>query len=144
MRKEFADSYPLVFNPERTDLVINHHVKTGIAAEAVFKEVQSLYNQVGMFESEFYQKHGFKIHFNDQALNEVISMALEGDESATAVCERISADYDYGFRLIADRSGRSQFIIPREAVVDHQKYLDELIRESYRYPLKPGELKKER
>ncbi len=68
-----------------------------------------------------------------------------GDESATAVCQRISVDYDYGFRLIADRSGQTQFIIPREAVVDHQKYLDELIRESYKqYPLKPGEFTKER
>jgi hypothetical protein len=53
-------------------------------------------------------------------------------------------DYDYGFRLIADRSGQGQFIMPREAVTDHQKYLDELIRESYKqYPLKPGEFTKE-
>ena len=53
-------------------------------------------------------------------------------------------DYDYGFRLIADRSGQTQFIMPREAVVDHQKYLDELIRQSYKlYPLRPGELSKE-
>lgn len=140
MRKDFADSYPLVFNTERTDLVLNHHVKTGIPAEAVFKEVQSLYNQARAFESDFYGKHGFKVHFNEQAINEVIKQALERDESATAVCERISIDYDYGFRLIADRSGRTQFVIPREAVVDHQRYLDELIRESYRqYPIKPGE-----
>jgi endopeptidase Clp ATP-binding regulatory subunit ClpX len=140
MRKDFADSYPLVFNTERTDLVLNHHVKTGIPAEAVFKEVQSLYNQVRAFESDFYGKHGFKVHFNEQAINEIIQQALERDESATAVCDRISADYDYGFRLIADRSGRTQFVIPKEAVVDHQRYLDELIRESYRqYPIKPGE-----
>ncbi|MDA8306011.1 MAG: AAA family ATPase [Deltaproteobacteria bacterium] len=143
-RKEFAENYPLIFTPERTELVINHHVKTGIAAEAVFGEVQSLYNQVRMFESDFYEKHGFKVHFNEQATNEIIFEALQQNESATAICNRISVDYDYGFRLIADRSGRTQFIIPREAVVDHQKYLDELIRESYKqYPLRPGELAKE-
>ncbi len=145
IRKDFSDNYPLVFTSERTDLVIDHHLKTGIQAEAVFKEVLSLYNQVRLFETDFYQKHGFKIHFNEQAINEIIMQALERDESATAVCQRISVDYDYGFRLIADRSGRTQFIIPREAVVDHQKYLDELIRESYKqYPLRPGEFIQER
>jgi endopeptidase Clp ATP-binding regulatory subunit ClpX len=145
LRKIFAENYPLIYNADRTDLVLNHHVKTGIPAEAVFKEVQSLYNQVQMFESDFYEKHGFKIHFNEQAINEILAGALDRNESATGICQRISVDYDYGLRLIADRSGRTQFIIPREAVVDHQKYLDELIRESYKqYPLKPGELIKER
>ena len=144
IRKDFADSYPLVFTPDRTDLVINHHVKTGIPAEAVFSEVLSLYNQIRMFEADFYEKHGFKIHFDEHAINEIILQALAGNESATAICLRISVDYDYGFRLIADRSGQTQFIIPREAVVDHQKYLDELIRQSYKlYPLRPGEFSKE-
>jgi endopeptidase Clp ATP-binding regulatory subunit ClpX len=145
LRKNFSDSYPLIFNSERTDMVLNHHLKTGIPAEAVYKEVLSLYNQVRMFESDFYQKHSFKIHFNEPAINEILTQALDANESATAVCQRISVDYDYGFRLIADRSGRTQFIIPREAVANHQKYLDELIRESYKqYPLKPGEFVKER
>ena len=58
-------------------MVINHHVKTGIPAEAVFKEVLSLYNQVRMFETDFYEKHGFKIHFNEQAINEIILQALD-------------------------------------------------------------------
>jgi hypothetical protein len=145
IRKDFADNYPLVFTPDRTDLVINHHVSSGIPAEAVFRELLSLYNQAKSFESDFYQKHGFKVHFNEQAINEIIFQALDRDESATAVCQRISVDYDYGFRLIADRSGKTQFIMPREAVVDHQSYLDELIRESYKqYPLRPGEFTKER
>ena len=123
---------------------MNHHVKTGVPAEAVFKEVLSLYNQVRMFEADFYEKHGFKIHFDEQAINEIIVQALDRGESATEVCLRISVDYDYGFRLIADRSGKTQFILPREAVIDHQKYLDELIRESYKqYPLRPGEFSKE-
>ena len=144
IRKDFADNYPLVFTPDRTDVVMNHHVKTGVPAEAVFKEVLSLYNQVRMFEADFYEKHGFKIHFDEQAINEIIVQALDRGESATEVCLRISVDYDYGFRLIADRSGKTQFILPREAVIDHQKYLDELIRESYKqYPLRPGEFSKE-
>ena len=144
LRNNFAENYPLVFTPERTDLVLDHHVRSGVPAEAVFKEVLANYNQIRMFEADFYEKHGFKVHFNEEAINEIIQQSLDNAESATAICRKISVDYDYGFRLIADRSGQTQFIMPREAVADHQKYLDELIRESYKqYPLKPGEFKKE-
>lgn len=144
VKKEFVDGHPLVFTPERTDLVLEHHVKTGIPPEAVYSEVLSLYNQVRMFEADFHEKHGFNVRFDEAAINEIIAEALEGQESATEICRRISTDYDYGFRLIADRSGQTHFMMPKEAVVDHQKYLDELIRQSYKqYPLKPGEFSKE-
>lgn len=144
IKKTFSDAHPLIFTPDRTELVLDYHVETGIPAEAVFNEVLSLYNQISMFENGFYEKHGFKIHFDEEALNAIILAALKEDITASAICGRISVDYDYGFRLIADRSGQTQFVLPKEAVVDHQKYLDELIRESYRqYPLRPGEFSKE-
>jgi endopeptidase Clp ATP-binding regulatory subunit ClpX len=143
LRKNFTEN-PLVFTPERTDLVLDYHVKAAVPAEAVFKEVLTNYNQIRMFEADFYEKHGFKVHFNEEAINEIISRALNLGRSAAEICRDISADYDYGFRLIADRSGQTQFIMPRDAVVAHQKYLDELIRDSYKqYPLKPGEFQKE-
>ncbi|MEN6439322.1 MAG: AAA family ATPase [Syntrophobacter sp.] len=145
LRKKFSDNYPLVFTAERVDLVLEHHIETGIPLENIFEEVLVLHNQVKMFEADFYEKHGLKIHFDEQGLDAIISRALEEDTSASAICQRISADFDYGFRLIADRSGQTRFILPRQAVENCQVYLDELIRESYRqHPLRPGEFTKER
>ncbi len=142
-RRKYAEKYPMVFTPDRTDMVINYHVDTGVSIEAIFDEVLALYNQSRMFEADFYEKHGFRINFEDQAITEIIARALREETSASAICQEISVDYDYGFRLIADRSGQTQFILPKEAVTDHQNYLDELIRESYReFPLKPGEFSK--
>lgn len=144
-REKFALDYPLIFTPDRTDLVIDRLVMTGFDADAVFREMVALYNEVRNFEADFYEKHGFKIHFDEKAMDSIISLALHEETSATAICLRISVDYDYGFRLISDRSGQTQFILPKEAVDNYQTYLDELIRESYRrFPLRPGELSKER
>ncbi|MBZ4660517.1 MAG: family ATPase, partial [Desulfacinum sp.] len=58
------------------------------------------------------------------------------NKPAGSVCREISRDYDYGFKLVAERSGQTQFILPREAVEEPGSYLDNLIRETYRkYPL---------
>ncbi|MEM5786401.1 MAG: AAA family ATPase [Syntrophobacteraceae bacterium] len=140
LKKKYSEDFPLVFTPDRTELAIDFHVKTGFPVERTFEEVVSFYNQVRMFEADFYEKHGLKVQFEDQAVNAIINMALEEDSTASLICHRISADYDYGFRLISDRTGQSRFILPKEAVLNSQIYLDELIRESYKqHPLRPGE-----
>jgi uncharacterized protein YihD (DUF1040 family) len=136
----YVQNYPLVFNPERVELVVDHHLRTDLPMERIFDEVILLYNQVRVFENDFFERYGFRIHFNDDAVNEIIIKSLHRDSSATAVCQGISRDYDYGFKLIFDRSGQTEFVIPRNAVVQPQIYMDELIRESYRKnPLNPGE-----
>jgi len=145
LRKKYSEDYPLVFTADRVDFVLDHHIETGIPVEKIFDEVLTLFNQVRMFETDFYEKHGLRIHFDEEGVDAIISLALSEDTSASAVCQRISSDFDYGFRLIADRSGQNRFVLPREAVENSQVYLDELIRESYRqHPLRPGEFTKER
>lgn len=136
----YLQNYPLVFNPHRVEIVVDHHLRTDLPIERVFDEVILLYNQVRVFESDFFERYGFKIRFEDDAVNEIILRSLHRDSTATAVCQGISRDYDYGFKLIFDRGGQTEFIIPQKAVVQPQIYMDELIRESYRKnPLNPAE-----
>jgi hypothetical protein len=126
--KQNLESYPLVFSPQRLELIVDHHLRTGFPLDAILDEGIMLYNQVRVFESDFYESQGFRIHFNEEAINEIIEQSLRCDKTASAICRSISKDYDYGFRLIADKSGQTQFILPRKAVVHPNDYLDELIR----------------
>lgn len=138
-QKHYIENYPLVFNAGRLDLVVDQHLKTGLSIESVFDEIILHYNQIKVFESDFYENNGFKIHFNEEAINEIIREALLRDTSATAVCLEISRDYSHGFKLIADRSGQTEYILPKSAVLHPDTYMDGLIRESYRkHPLSAG------
>ena len=143
-RTSTIEAHPLIFTPRRLDLIADCHIRTGIPLDEVFNTVLLLFNQVRVFESDYYEGCGFKIYFDDEAVNEIIGRALEDNRSASAICLEISRDFDYGFKLIMDRSGQTQFSLPREAVVHHETYLDELIRETYRrHPLNPAEITKE-
>jgi len=142
-KRHQMETYPLVFTPQRIELVVDHHLKAGSPVDSIFEEMILLYNQIRVFESDFYEKHGFKIHFNEEAINEIISRSLDDGITATSICRNISRDYDYGFRLVADKSGQTQFILPKEAVVQPGDYLDELIRGSCsEFPFNPAELSK--
>ena len=140
-RQYYLENYPLIFDPARTDIAINYHLQSGQELIGVFDEVVSLHDQITAFETDFFAKHGYQIRFNEEAVNEILKEALTRDISATAVCSEISRDYDYGFKLIADRSGQIQFTLNKNAVLHPDIYLEELIRESYRHPpARPSEL----
>ncbi|NLI82442.1 MAG: AAA domain-containing protein [Deltaproteobacteria bacterium] len=139
-QSHYIQNYPLVFTPERVELVVDHHLRTGLPIEGIFDETILLYNQIKVFESDFFERYGFKVRFDEEAVNEIISRALQRDSSATVICHGISRDYDYGFKLIFDRTGQTEFVAPKMAVVHPQVFMDELIRESYRHnPFNSGE-----
>jgi ATP-dependent Clp protease ATP-binding subunit ClpX len=143
-KQRYLAAYPIVFSPQRTALVAEYHLRTGLAVENIFDEILVLYNEITEFESEYHEKNSFKIHFNEEAINTIIEQALFGETSAAAICRKISSDFDYGFKLVADRSGQIQFILPKEAVIDPDRYLNQLIRETFhQYPLASQEARKE-
>ncbi|MBW1974334.1 MAG: AAA family ATPase [Deltaproteobacteria bacterium] len=131
----FKKKYPLIFTPSRIELVVDFYGRTGVPVEKICEEVTLLYNQIKIFESDYYEKHGFKITFTEDAVDEIILRALEQDTTAAVVCREISRDYDYAFKLIADRCGQVQFELPRDAVVQPNEYMDHLVRKTYeQYP----------
>jgi hypothetical protein len=143
-KRRYMENYPLIFTPERLELVMDQHMKTGLSLDAICDEVVLLYNQVRVFEADYYEKHAFRIHFDEEAMEEIINQAVDRDETAALICQRVSRDYDYGFKLVSERTGQSQFILPRKAVEFPDTYLDELIRDAYRqYPLGTPEFKQE-
>jgi ATP-dependent Clp protease ATP-binding subunit ClpX len=131
-RIHYLDNYPLVFTPSRVEVVLDRHVRTDQPLESVFDEVLLLYNQIRVFEDGFFEDHGVRIEFNDEAVNRIIEEALQRGITAVALCNEIASDFDYGFKLINERSGKSQFVLPPKAVAHPQTYMDELIREHYR------------
>lgn len=132
----YVRKYPIIFTHPRISLVIDYHMKTGIPIDKIFDEVALLYNQIRIFESDFYERHGFKITFTEDAVDEIILKALDRDTTAAVICREIARDYDYAMKLIAERSGQMQFTLPREAVLNPDEYMDDLVRTTYqRYPI---------
>lgn len=140
----YMAKHPLVFNDTRLQLVADLHLKEGVELKDLFEEVIQVYSQILAFEDDFNSKYGFRVHFQDDAIDRLVTRAMLENRSASAICWEISKDYDYGFRLIAERSGQTQFILPQDAVIEPETYLDGLIRETYRrYPLETMDRRKE-
>jgi ATP-dependent Clp protease ATP-binding subunit ClpX len=128
---DFRRRYGMALSAFRVDLIAQRMIEKGVDVNTVFEEIAEVQAQVDEFEISFARRHGLQIQFQEEAVCRITELALEGDEKASALCSRLSKDYEHGMKLIREKTGRSEFLLPREAVDDPEKYLNRAIREIY-------------
>ena len=129
---EFIECYGYALPREALELVVESATKRGLSAETVYKRYLKLEKDVKTFEEEFNRIYGIRIRFADDALRELIRLSLDGSEAPLIVCRKIFQNYHHGLKLVMERSGSSEFEIPKIAVVNPEKYLNDIIQETYR------------
>ena len=128
---EFKKRYGIVFLENRIALIVDRMIEKGYDVNTVFEEVVEIQRIVEDFEKDFYRKNGISIRFSNDAVDRITEIALEEDGKGLGICERLSKEYEHGFKLVRDRVGQREFILTREAVDDPESYLNEVIREIF-------------
>ena len=114
-----------------TSLIIEMYLSMGVDINSAIREIHGMKEEVGEYEIDFFERYGFKISFNSDAFIEIVKMTLETQTSALDVCEKLSKEFEYAFRLIKERTGRDEFTLSAQAVRDTQTYLNTLIKKYY-------------
>ncbi len=130
--EEFIQCYGKALSREALDQVIDSSIKRGLSAETVYKRYLKLEQDVKTFEEEFERIYGIRIRFADDARRELIRLSLDGSEAPLVVCRKIFQNYHHGLKLVMERSGSTEFEIPKNAVINPEKYLNDMIQETYR------------
>lgn len=112
--------------------VVDAAVTQGLSIDTVYKRYFKVEDSIHAFEHEFETLYGLKIRFMDEALQELISLVLNGSEEALIVCRKIFQNYHHGLKLVMERTGDTSFNIPKEAIKDPERFLNETIQRTYR------------
>ncbi len=114
------------------DTVVDAAIKHGILPETVYKRYLNVEKEIHDFEAEFHSLYGLRIRFELDALEELIRLVLHGSDEALIVCRKIFQNYHHGLKLVMERSGAHEFLISKQAVENPERYLNDLIQETYR------------
>jgi len=125
--KRFVVTRELVENPqaELAKMVGDPGLEQRIVARQLVDE----------FARRFHQTHGMKITFTTTAADLLVTQALEQSLSVRDLCAKRFKDFHFGLKLIAQNSGRTEFVLDRDAVEAPDKVLSDWVIASYR----PGE-----
>jgi hypothetical protein len=85
------------------------------------------------FAEKFRSEHGLDIAFDEGAVRRLVERGQAERITMSDLCAHLFKDYQFGLNLIKKNTGRTRFVINAEAVDAPDKFLSELVVQSY-YP----------
>jgi ATP-dependent Clp protease ATP-binding subunit ClpX len=91
------------------------------------------------FCNRFSQRHGLTLKLLPETLNSIVDRAFQEKRNVRDVCAKVFKDYEFGLSLVRKNTGNNEFTIPVVALEDPDKFLSELVVNSYRKENPPSE-----
>jgi len=131
-KNEFLNRYGVLLDDEVIDLITYWVIDEGISVSSAYEEAIGIRQKVKIFEDKFFETHGLKIIFADDALNSIIHQSIKENSDPLEICKNAVKNYEYGLKLIKEKTGNDSFTIHREALKNSEEFLNRLIRKSYK------------
>src|SRR5213075_113469 len=89
---------------------------------------------VHQFAETFKNEHGLEIVFDETAVRRLVERAQTERMTMSDLCAHLFKDYQFGLNLIKKNTSRAKFVLNAEAIDAPDKFLSELVVQSY-YPV---------
>jgi hypothetical protein len=91
-------------------------------------------DEVRAFAVRFADESGFHLDFDSFAISALVQRAEREGSAIDVMCSRLFKDFAFGLKLISRGTGQTTFQLDRQAVDAPDKYLSDLVVNSYRQP----------
>src|ERR1043166_7702382 len=105
-----------------------------LMAEGHQEEARGLEAGARRFTDQFKNEHGLEIIFDETALRRLVERAQAERMTTPQLCAHLFKDFQFGLGLIQKNTGRTKFVLDRAAVDAPDKFLSDLVVQSY-YPI---------
>ena len=129
--KEFQAQSGLKLHEDRIDLIAEYTLKSISDIDSAFRDFKEMCKQIRTQNEGLFSQLGIDVRLADSAIDEILRISVVQDRDIGELCLNLANDLEYGLKLVRDRVGLESFTITREAVLDPEKYIDNLIKKYY-------------
>jgi endopeptidase Clp ATP-binding regulatory subunit ClpX len=133
--QELLNQHQLPLTEARVDMLVSLYLHFDGDLKAAFEAMESLYQQVRHFEDRFQDEHDLTLHFDAEAIDQILQEALNQEVPALSVCQNLAKDLEHALKLVRDRTSQDSFLLTKEAIDDLDAYLNQVIRDYYQKTL---------
>jgi ATP-dependent Clp protease ATP-binding subunit ClpX len=137
-KKHLADKYNFTMTPARMDIVALFYSKNIMDIENAVKHIKSNYDAIKKIELHFFKNHDMHIVLEEDAIDFVMQKLIESPISLDDIYQKVNADFELGLKLVREKTGRNRFYITREALLNPEAYIRQLIQSDFDLPATPG------
>ena len=128
-QKNLVDKYGLTMTPSRLDVVATCYAKNTLDIGKVIKKIKSHYDEIKKIELYFFKNHDINIVLEEDAIDFIIEKLIESPFELEDVTEKINQDFQHGLKLAREKTNRNRFFITRQALLDPEAFVGELIKD---------------
>ncbi|MBW1989669.1 MAG: AAA family ATPase [Deltaproteobacteria bacterium] len=126
----FSERFDLKLTPSRIDLAAQMYTQRPTDVRTVLKRIKKAVGLVRKMERRFFQDTDINIVLEEDAVDHVILVAGDSSDALDDYYRRFGADFEYGLRLVKEKTGKNRFFLTREALRNPEPFLSDLIRKS--------------
>ena len=130
--EEFVSRYGISFPPRRIRLITKRAVDRRADVDAVAEEVGAIHRAALDFERTFSSRNEVRIHLTEEAIDRLIERTWGEGLEPDGYLKQSFQNYEHGLKLIKEKTGKEEFLLPPESVENPETYLNRLIRETYK------------
>jgi len=127
-QRNLSEKYSLTLTPARIDILATFYGRHVVDINHAVQKIKSIYDEVKKLELSFFKSHDINIVLEDDAVDYITEQVVDSSASIPAVYDRLSKDLQLGLKLIRDKTNKNRFFITRQALVEPETFLDNLIR----------------
>jgi hypothetical protein len=129
---EWETAYRIPFSDGRVRLIIRHAIDRQTDVEAAVEEVHAIQQAVQDFAIQFSLRNDLEMSFTDGAVDALAEKIWKEPRDLADYLETALHHYGHGLKLIREKTGTRQFLIPAGGLENPEQYLNGLIQEAYR------------
>jgi ATP-dependent protease Clp ATPase subunit len=137
-KNNLTEKYSLTLTPSRIELVAACYTKNTQDIGDVITRIKSFYDEIKKIELYFFKNHDINIVLEEDAIDFIIEQLIEASLELKVIYKKIDEDFKYGLKLARDKTNRNRFFITRQALLNPEAYIANLIREDVKLPEQPG------
>jgi ATP-dependent Clp protease ATP-binding subunit ClpX len=133
-KNNLTEKYSLTMTPSRIDLVAACYTKNTLDIGKIITKIKSFYDEIKKIELYFYKNHDINIVLEEDAIDFLIEQLIEASIDLKRIYQKIDEDFKFGLKLAHEKTNRNRFFITRQAMLNPEKYIANLIKEDIKAP----------
>jgi ATP-dependent Clp protease ATP-binding subunit ClpX len=110
---------------------VDQYLRWDCDLKSAFEEMGQMYQQVRHFEEKFSEENELEMHFDEEAIDEILGLAVSRETSAYAICQDQAKNLEHALKLVRERTSQESFVLTRDAILNLDVYLNQIIRDYY-------------
>ncbi len=126
-RKKLSEQYSLPLSEYRIGRIADYYHANVVEIGTAIAEIRSFYDQVKRIEIRFYNKHDLNIVLEEDAIDFISEHMEKQSLNIDQIYHKLSDDFEYGLKLLREKTGKNRFFISKYALENPEAYLNQII-----------------